>query len=197
MLEQAGAEVPGVVAGTGHHPELGVARDEERLPAHPHRERGHEPLVARLAKRGAMWRERSLDPFDALVQPADGLKATRLVTGVSPQMSSDELARRIGLAWERLPEPRPRLTLEVYSQDGSVREYTLGPHTPRLRPRDLELLHEVWLKVTSDPQYAGAHHYHIVALALEELQKELNTEQRTELLRKLSEEIHGGRDVKN
>jgi hypothetical protein len=59
------------------------------------------------------------------------------------------------------------------------------------------LLHEVWLKVTSDPQYAGAHHYHIVALALEELQKELNTEQRTELLRKLSEEIHGGRDVKN
>jgi hypothetical protein len=32
---------------------------------------------------------------------------------------------------------------------------------------------------------------------LEELQKELNTEQRTELLRKLSEEIHGGRDVKN
>jgi hypothetical protein len=27
MLEQAGAEVPGVVAGTGHHPELGVAHD--------------------------------------------------------------------------------------------------------------------------------------------------------------------------
>jgi hypothetical protein len=61
----------------------------------------------------------------------------------------------------------------------------------------LELLHDVWLKVTSDPQYAGAHHYHIVALALEELQKELNTEQRAALLQKLSEEIHGGTEGKN
>ena len=57
-------------------------------------------------------------------------------------------------------------------------------------PRDLELLHEVWLKVTSDPQYAGAHHYHIVALALEELQRELSTEQRAQLLQKLQEEMN-------
>ena len=115
-----------------------------------------------------------------------------MACGLSNKLSADEQAKLTGDAWERLPEPRPRLTLEVYSPDSSIREYTLGPHTPRLRPRDLELLHDVWLKVTSDPQYAGAHHYHIVALALEELQKELNTEQRAALLQKLSEEIHGG-----
>src|SRR5690348_12482640 len=137
------------------------------------------------------------DVFEAIILTAQRLNSSRVACGLSNKLSADEQAKLTGDAWERLPEPRPRLTLEVYSQDGSVREYTLGPHTPRLRPRDLELLHEVWLKVTSDPQYAGAHHYHIVALALEELQKELNTEQRTELLRKLSEEIHGGRDVKN
>jgi hypothetical protein len=137
------------------------------------------------------------DVFEAIILTAQRLNSSRVACGLSNKLSADEQAKLTGDAWERLPEPRPRLTLEVYSQDGSVREYTLGPHTPRLRPRDLELLHEVWLKVTSDPQYAGAHHYHIVALALEELQKELKTEQRTELLRKLSEEIHGGRDVKN
>jgi hypothetical protein len=137
------------------------------------------------------------DVFEAIILTAQRLNSSRVACGLSNKLSADEQAKLTGDAWERLPEPRPRLTLEVYSPDGSVREYTLGPHTPRLRPRDLELLHEVWLKVTSDPQYAGAHHYHIVALALEELQKELNTEQRTELLRKLSEEIHGGRDVKN
>lgn len=51
-------------------------------------------------------------------------------------------------------------------------------------------MHKVWLDVTSDPNYCGAHHYHIVALALEELQRELSTEQRTALLAKLNEELH-------
>src|SRR5664280_1830216 len=44
-----------------------------------------------------------VDPFDAMVQTAATLKASRLVTGVSSKMDSDELARRIGLAWEKLP----------------------------------------------------------------------------------------------
>jgi amino acid transporter len=137
------------------------------------------------------------DVFEAIILTAQRLDSSRVACGLSNKLTADEQAKLTGDAWERLPEPRPRLTLEVYSPDGSVREYTLGPHTPRLRPRDLELLHNVWLKVTSDPQFAGAHHYHIVALALEELQKELNTEQRAELLHKLSQEIHGGRDAKN
>ncbi len=45
-----------------------------------------------------------LNPFDAMVQTAAKLQAARLVTGVSAKMDSDELARRIGQAWERLPE---------------------------------------------------------------------------------------------
>ncbi len=137
------------------------------------------------------------DVFEAIILTAQRLSSSRVACGLSNKLSADEQAKLTGDAWERLPEPRPRLILEVYSPDGSVREYTLGPHSPRLRPRDLELLHNVWLKVTADPQYAGAHHYHIVALALEELQKELNTDQREELLRKLSEEIHGGKEGSN
>jgi hypothetical protein len=39
-------------------------------------------------------------------------------------------------------------------------------------------MHKLWLNITTDPKFAGAHHYHIVALALEELQRELSTEQR-------------------
>jgi amino acid transporter len=137
------------------------------------------------------------DVFEAIILTGQRLDSSRVACGLSNKLSADEQAKLTGDAWERLPEPRPRLTLEVYAPDGTNREYTLGPHTPRLRPRDLELLHNVWLKVTSDPQYAGAHHYHIVALALEELQKELNTEQRAELLQKLSDEIHGGGESKN
>jgi hypothetical protein len=81
------------------------------------------------------------------------------------------------------------LTLEVAAPDAIVREYAIGPHNPRLRPQDVDLMHQLWLNITADPKFAGAHHYHIVALALEELKRELSTEQRTALLEKLQEEI--------
>src|SRR6202042_2603246 len=55
----------------------------------------------------------AVNPFDAMVQTATKLKASRLVTGVSPKITSEELARRIGLAWESLPEPRHAFSLEV------------------------------------------------------------------------------------
>jgi hypothetical protein len=58
-----------------------------------------------------------------------------------------------------------------------------------MRPQDVELMHKLWLNITADPKYAGAHHYHVVALALEELQRELSTEQRTQLLQKLQDEM--------
>jgi len=51
-------------------------------------------------------------------------------------------------------------------------------------------MHQLWLNITADPKFAGAHHYHIVALALEELKRELSTEQRAELLAKLQREMN-------
>jgi len=130
------------------------------------------------------------DIFEAIVVTAQRLSSSRIVCGLSNKLTADEQAKLTGDAWERLPEPRPRLALEVHSPDGSIREYPLGPHTPRMRPQDLELMHKVWLDVTADPKFAGAHHYHVVALALQELEKELNSEKREEVLTKLMDELH-------
>ena len=130
------------------------------------------------------------DVFEAIMVTAQRLDSSRVVCGLSNKLTSDEQAKLTGDAWERLPEPRPRLTLEVCAPDGSVREYALGPHTPRMRPQDVELMHKLWLDITADPKFAGAHHYHIVALALEELKRELSTEQRIQLLEKLHEEMN-------
>jgi amino acid transporter/nucleotide-binding universal stress UspA family protein len=130
------------------------------------------------------------DVFDAIVVTAQRLDSSRIVCGLSNKLTSDEQAKLTGDAWERLPEPRPRLIIEVHEPDGKVREYPLGPHAPRMRPQDLELMHRVWLDITCDPKYAGAHHYHVVALALEELQRELGSPDRAALLAKLLDEMH-------
>lgn len=129
------------------------------------------------------------DVFEAIMVTAQRLDSIRVVCGLSNKLTSDEQAKLTGDAWERMPEPRPRITLEVCAPDGTVREYAIGPHNPRLRPQDVELMHKLWLDITTDANFAGAHHYHIVALALEELRRELSTEQRAELLQKLREEM--------
>jgi hypothetical protein len=130
------------------------------------------------------------DVFEAIMVTAQRLDSSRVVCGLSNKLTSDEQAKLTGDAWERLPEPRPRLTLEVCAPDGTVREYALGPHSPRMRPQDVELMHKLWLDITADPKFAGAHHYHIMALALEELKRELTTEQRAQLLQKLHDEMN-------
>ncbi len=130
------------------------------------------------------------DVFEAIILTAQRLDSSRVICGLSNKLTADEQAKLTGDAWERLPEPRPRLILEVCAPDGTIREFALGPHSPRMRPQDVELMHRLWLNITADPKYAGAHHYHIVALALEELQRELSTEQRAELLQKLQDEIN-------
>src|SRR5271155_2914007 len=106
------------------------------------------------------------DVFDAIMVTAQRLDSSRVICGLSNKLTADEQAKLTGDAWERMPEPRPRVCLEVAAPDGTVREYTIGPHTPRLRPQDVELMHKLWLNITTDPKFAGAHHYHIVALAL-------------------------------
>jgi amino acid transporter len=130
------------------------------------------------------------DVFEAIMVTAQRLDSARVVCGLSNKLTADEQAKLTGDAWERMPEPRPRVNLEVCAPDGTVREYAIGPHNPRLRPQDVELMHKLWLDITCDSKFAGAHHYHIVALALEELQRELSTEQRAQLLQKLQEEMN-------
>jgi amino acid transporter len=132
--------------------------------------------------------------FEAIMVTAQRLASSRIVCGRSNKLTADEQGKLTGDAWERLPEPRPRLTLVVYEPDGTAHEYLLGPHAPRMRPQDVNLMHKVWLDITRDPRFAGAHHYHVVALALEQLQRELKGGERNQLLDKLEKEIRASED---
>jgi amino acid transporter len=132
----------------------------------------------------------AIDPIDAIVQTASQLKVSRLVTGVSPRMSSEELARRIGLAWERLPEPRHPFSLEIITPGRPSSYVNLGPHPPRLWPEDVGKLHDLWLSLSSDDALgAKLHHRDVVGLALRRLEKELSGEEREDVLRQLAEEL--------
>ena len=111
----------------------------------------------------------SVDPFEAMVQTAARLKASRLVTGASLRMDSDELARRIGQAWESLPEPRQPFSLEVIAPSRPSLFVNLGPHPPRLWPEDVDLTHRLWLTLTDDVFGSKLHHRDVLGVALRRL----------------------------
>ena len=132
----------------------------------------------------------AVNPFDALAQAANNLRASRLVTGVSARMASEELARNIGLAWEALPEPRHSFSLEVISPDRPSAYVNLGPHPPRLWPEDVDLLHEIWLKLSqSESLGSRLHHRDVVGIALRRLQKDLSGERREGVIEAVQKEL--------
>ncbi len=125
----------------------------------------------------------AVDPFDAMVHTAANLKASRLVTGVSGRMPSEELAQRIGLAWENLPPPRHAFSLQVIAPDRPSNYVNLGPHPPRLWPEDLDRLHDLWLRLTGEKDVGSKlHHRDVVGLALERLQHDLDSQKKPEIL---------------
>ncbi|MDE3196814.1 MAG: APC family permease, partial [Acidobacteriota bacterium] len=133
----------------------------------------------------------SVDPFEAIVQTAQKLQASRVVTGESLRMDREELARRIGLAWERLPEPRHAFSLEVLSIDKPPFFVNLGPHPPRLWPEDVQRLHDVWLRLSQGPFGSRLHHRDVLGVALRRFERDLGDESRRDVaLSDLESELH-------
>jgi amino acid transporter len=133
----------------------------------------------------------AIDPFDAMVQTASRLRVSKLVVGVSARMASEELASRIGLAWERLPEPRHAFSLEITNPDRPSVYVNLGPHPPRLWPEDVDCLHRIWLRLCAQSGVGSRlHHRDVVGVALQRLEHDLEDGHRGEILDSLEQEIH-------
>jgi hypothetical protein len=66
----------------------------------------------------------------------------------------------------------------------------LGPHPPRLWPEDVDLLHEIWLKLSeSDGLGSTLHHRDVVGAALRRLQKDLDETDRSQVIDDIKREI--------
>jgi len=136
------------------------------------------------------------EKWDAILRAAQSLRSSAVVLGPSPTRPVTEEARIAGMAWEHLSDPKPQLTLQIYFPGGQEHVFYLGPHAPHLTPNEVDLLHTIWLELSSDVAPEEIHHHDVIHFALEELRQELSNTQREEVLRRLRqhlEEIKGGR----
>lgn len=129
------------------------------------------------------------EKWDAILRSAQSLQSAVVVLGVSPNRPVTEEARVAGLAWERLADPKPQLTLVIYSPGGSEHIFYLGPHAPHLTPKEIDLLHGIWLQLSNDVAPEEIHHHDVIHFALEELKQEMNDYQREEVVNRLRQHL--------
>ena len=72
---------------------------------------------------------------------------------------------------------------QIYFPTGQEHVFYLGPHAPHLTPKEIDLLHSIWLEVSNELAPEEIHHHDIVHLALEELQADLSRTKREEIMR--------------
>ncbi|HVB29690.1 MAG TPA: APC family permease [Terriglobia bacterium] len=129
------------------------------------------------------------DVWDGILRAAQNLQSSTIVLGSSTKMATVEEARRAGLAWERLPDPKPQLTVEVNSPRGLEEVYYLGPHAPHLTPNEIDLLHKIWLECSARLEPEEIHHHDIVHFALTEIQHRMQEEKDSEVLERLRQHL--------
>ena len=134
------------------------------------------------------------EKWDGILRAAQSLKSSTVVLGLSPRRTLAEEARIAGLAWEALPPPKPQLTLEIHSPGGQEHVFYLGPHSPHLTPKEIDLLHRLWLEFSNDVAPDELHHRDVVHFALNELARETHNSGREEVLERLRQHLREVRD---
>ncbi len=112
------------------------------------------------------------DVFAALVQTANSLEASAVVSGLSTKLTAQEQAFHMGHAWEALPEPKRQFTFYIVMPNGDAEAFNIGPHAPTLQTDDVQLVHRLWLNFRREPEMQGLHHSDIVTYALTRLATE-------------------------
>ncbi len=129
------------------------------------------------------------DIWDGILRAAVSLQSATIVLGHSSKWSTQEQARQIGLAWERMPDPRPQFNLEIFAPGGQREFFLLGPHAPHLTANEINLLHQLWLRFSEQLVPEELHHHDVVHFALNEVVQELDEGKAEEVIARLRKHI--------
>jgi amino acid transporter len=114
------------------------------------------------------------DLWDGILRAATSLQSSTIVVGHSAKEATEEQARQVGEAWEKLGDQKPQFNLEIHLPNGDKIYKVLGPHAPNLTANEVHLLHRLWLRFSEVLAREELHHHDVVHFALEEVQKEID-----------------------
>jgi len=138
----------------------------------------------------------SNDLWEGILRAASSLQSSTIVIGRSAKDNTEEQARLIGEAWEKLGDIKPQFNLEIHLPNGDKIYKVLGPHAPNLTANEVNLLHRLWLRFSDVLAPEELHHHDVVHFALEEVQKELDEGQEEAVVKRLRTHIGANQQKK-
>ncbi len=128
----------------------------------------------------------SSDIFQAIALTAAQLDSADVIAGRSSVMSPEQQAKRLGEAWEGLPnKPQRQVRFKVIGPGDEIRDFYLGAHAPDLSQEEINLIHQLWLDATRESGLEDIRHREIVVVALARLAEEFAGKDRQEVLARL------------
>lgn len=129
------------------------------------------------------------DLWDGILRAAQSLESSTIVLGHSQKWTGDEQARQIGIAWERLGDPKPQFNLEIHTPTGDKIFKVLGPHAPNLTANEVNLLHSLWLRFSDRLAPRELHHHDVVHFALNEMRQDIEGGKEDEVVERLRQHV--------
>src|ERR1700680_4343579 len=136
------------------------------------------------------------DLWDGILRAATALQSSTIVSGRSAKDATEEQARQIGDAWEKLGDIKPQFNLEIHLPNGDKIYKVLGPHAPNLTSNEVNLLHSLWLRFSDVLAPQEVHHHDVVHFALEEVKKEIEEGQEEAVVKRLRSHLEGNQSKK-
>ena len=134
--------------------------------------------------------------WDGILRAGSSLESSTIVIGRSGKDSTEEQARQIGDAWEKLGDPKPQFNLEIHLPNGDKIYKVLGPHAPNLTANEVNLLHRLWLRFSDTVAPQELHHHDVVHFALEEVQQELENGEEDAVVNRLRAHLESNQKKK-
>jgi amino acid transporter len=138
----------------------------------------------------------SNDLWEGILRAGASLRSSTIVIGRSAKDNTEEQARQIGEAWEKLGDIKPQFNLEIHLPNGDKIYKVLGPHAPNLTSNEVNLLHRLWLRFSDVLAPQELHHHDVVHFALEEVKKEIEEGQEDEVVKRLRAHLEGNQTKK-
>jgi len=138
----------------------------------------------------------SNDLWEGILRAGASLQSSTIVIGRSAKDNTEEQARQIGDAWEKLGDIKPQFNLEIHLPNGDKIYKVLGPHAPNLTANEVNLLHSLWLRFSDVLAPQELHHHDVVHFALQEVKKEIDDGQEDAVVKRLRDHLDGNQSKK-
>jgi amino acid transporter len=138
----------------------------------------------------------SNDLWEGILRAGASLQSSTIVIGRSAKDNTEEQARQIGDAWEKLGDIKPQFNLEIHLPNGDKIYKVLGPHAPNLTANEVNLLHSLWLRFSDVLAPQELHHHDVVHFALQEVKKEIDDGEEDAVVKRLRDHLDGNQSKK-